>query len=96
MKDWKELTQEEFNSLKQWKGQIAYTESEMMGLINLSRAFINPRTPTCLSCSSNMRDTKEKLMSWYLSHKEEWEQMFAAPEAIETITPKTNGKAKTK
>ncbi len=77
MKDWKELTREEFDNLGRWKVQMAYTADELMGMVNLSRAFVNPRTPSCLTCASNSRETKEKLMSFYLQHKEEWEIMFA-------------------
>ena len=97
MKDWKELTKEEFELLKEYKTKTDFDKNSMMSVVNLTRQYVDPRVPDCLSCSGSFRDTINKLRSFYLLHKDEWELQFEAVKVAEEIhKPKANGKTKNK
>lgn len=97
MKNWKELTQEEYEQLKDIKTRIDWDKDKMMGVVNISLQYINPATPSCLSCSSSFRETLNNVRSFYLLHKDEWELQFEAQKVAEEIhKPKANGKTKSK
>jgi hypothetical protein len=97
MKKWTEVTQEEYEQLKDIKSRIDWNKDQMAGVVNISLQYINPATPSCLSCSHSFRETLNNVRSFYLLHKDEWELKFdAAKVAEEMHKPKTNGKAKTK
>jgi hypothetical protein len=93
MKDWKELTHEEFNQLKDIKARLDWTKDSMMGVVNISKQYINQATPDCLSCSGNFRETLNNVRSFYLLHKDEWELKFEAAQVAEQMhKPKTKKK----
>lgn len=66
----KDVTQEEYDTILRWKGQISYTQDELMGMVNMNRKYVNPRTPSCLSCQGSMRTTKGELMSWFIFNQD--------------------------
>lgn len=74
MKNWTEITKEEFEYLKKIKTQYEWTNNDMMGVVNFSKTYVNPRTPSCLSCSGNFRETLNSVREYYLLHKDEIEQ----------------------
>ena len=93
MKDYKEITREEFNQFVQIKKQIEFTKDEMMGIVNISRLYVNRFTPSCISCSNSFRDTINGVRSFYLQYKDEWEKILAEKENP-TPTPKKSTKSK--
>jgi hypothetical protein len=93
MKDYNEITREEFYKFKHIKAQIEFTQNEMMGIVNLSRLYVNRFTPSCISCSNSFRETINGVRSFYLQHKDEWEKILAEKENP-TPTPKKNVKSK--
>jgi len=93
MEPYTSVTREEFNNMIKWHRQTEYTNDELMALVNMNRKYVNPRTPTCLSCRGNLRETKNQLMSFYLEHKEQIELNLAEKENP-APTPKKNVKTK--
>jgi hypothetical protein len=76
MKTVKDITQEEFDLFVKYKAQYEWTNNDMMGVVNLSRMYVNPRTPSCLSCSNSFRETLNTLRSFYLNNKDEMERIL--------------------
>lgn len=91
MRTWKEITREEFDRMTEYKTRYEWDNNKMADVVNLSRAFVNPHTPTCLTCHSSFRETINNLRSWYLQYKDQIEQMFAEQDAK---TTKKNVKSK--
>lgn len=85
-----EVTQTELDEMARIHKATSFTKEEAMGMVNLCRAYVNPNTPDCLACSSNLRDAKNALCSFYLLHKDTIQARLNAPAPV----VKTNGKKK--
>jgi len=80
-----EVTQEEFDKMKLHHRKYDYTNVEAIEVVNLVRKYINPRCPTCVTCTSNLRDVKKELNTFYLFHKESIEKRLANPSPLVKI-----------
>jgi len=78
-----EVTQEEFDKMKLHHRKYDYTNVEAIEVVNLVRKYINPRCPTCVTCTSNLRDVKKELNTFYLFHKESIEKRLTNPTPLE-------------
>lgn len=98
MKKYTDITPEEYEHLKRIHRQTEWTNDEMMAVVNLNKAYVNPRTPGCLTCSGSFRDTLNELRSFYLHYKEQIEENLKKKTSEVTVDytdiTKTNKKKK--
>lgn len=81
------ITQQQYDNLKRYHKAISYNQDELADMVNINRLFVNPLTPSCLSCQGSMRKTKGELMSWFLENE-------AA--ILKNLEPKVEAKTKKK
>lgn len=89
-----DVTQEELDQMAFIHKALSFSKDEAMGIVNLSRKYVNPHTPDCLSCSSNLRDAKNALCSFYLLYKDEIQVRLAQEVINSTIEKATTTKKK--
>jgi len=82
MEKYTEITKEEYLLMKKYHRQFAFSKDEAMDIVNMNRKYVNPNTPSCMSCHSNLRTAKNELMTFYLAHQTYFEEKYANENAI--------------
>lgn len=92
MKNWTEITREEFEQMTQFKKQYEWNKDDMAAVVNLTRLYVNQHAPSCLSCGSQFSETLTQLRSFYLEYKDKMEQILKEKEEIAKTPQPKKGK----
>lgn len=93
MKKREEITREDWEAIKKHKLMTSYSNAEIAELFNLVRNYVDPRQATCVTCTANLREAKNKLNEFYHSVAGQIDAIFAAQEKpVEQIDELTQAK----
>jgi len=96
MKTVSEITQEDYDQFVSFIGKTDWTTNEMNSVVSISRLYVNPRTPSCLTCSSYFRESLNNVRAFFLNNRAEMELILSnkqQPESSINITEEPqNGK----
>lgn len=90
MKQKEEITRGELDLMAKHHRQTEYTSADANEVIMLVKTYINQHTPSCLTCSGNLRDAKTSLNEFYLAHKDAVEARLLKESELEIVKDDVN------